>query len=176
MTRTMCILLLAVLVTSNAAVRPQDKPQVSDKKVPNGAYRVLRDGPSEKDVAPLNNGETIVVDRQRYAKEDETDPPRFLVVHTTPEVDLDLAREPMLLREGADVRILLKLRPKAAEALERVTREHPDGRLTIVLGGEVITTHKIRSVIKDGDVQITSCTPGAVDFLLEQLQAAQKKR
>jgi len=47
-------------------------------------------------------------------------------------------------------------------------------RITIVLGGEVVTMHKVRQVIRGGEVQITGCAAGAANYLLEQLQARQK--
>ena len=90
---------------------------------------------------------------------------------------LDLAGEPKAVKEGAEVvRILLKLKPQAATALERLTRDHLGRQVTIVVGGEVVTMHKVREVIKGGDVQITSCAAGAAKYLLEQLQALKEKK
>ena len=74
------------------------------------------------------------------------------------------------------MRILLKLQPKAATALERLTSERIGREIAIVLRGDVVTMHKIRTVIKGGEVQITSCAAGAADYLLEQLQCLQKKK
>jgi hypothetical protein len=36
--------------------------------------------------------------------------------------------------------------------------------------------HKVREVIKGGDVQITCCAVGAANYLLERLQAHQEKK
>jgi hypothetical protein len=81
------------------------------------------------------------------------------------------------IKQGEEVvRILLKLQPTAAKALERLTSECLDWHITIVLGGEVVTMHKVRQVNRDGDVQITSCAAGAANYLLEQLQARQKDK
>jgi preprotein translocase subunit SecD len=74
------------------------------------------------------------------------------------------------------LRIQLKLTPNAADALERLSRAQVGKQITIVLGGEVVTMHKVREVIKGGDVQITSCTPGAAEYLLEQLRAHYKDK
>ena len=51
------------------------------------------DSAKEKDVLPLKDGEVLVVDHHRYLKNNETEPPRFVVVHSSPEVGLDLAGE-----------------------------------------------------------------------------------
>ena len=72
------------------------------------------------------------------------------------------------------MRILLKLRPQAAAALERLTRAQLGKQVAIILGGEVVTVHKVREVIRGGEVQIASCAAGAAGYLLKQLQAHRK--
>ena len=175
MRRWTSLLVAAVWIAGSAPASAQDK--TPPKKLPNGVYAVQRESLKEADVRPLKDGEVLVVDQHRYLKKDDKEPPRFLVVHAAPEVTLDLAGEPKAVKEGTEVvRILLKLQPKAAAALERLTSDHQGRQIAIVIGGEVVTTHKIRSVIKGGDVQITSCAAGAASYLLEQLQAHQKKK
>jgi hypothetical protein len=175
MSRSACLLATALLLSHQAAARPQDKAPAPGKKVPDGVYAVQRDGVKEADVLPLKAGEVLVVNRHRYLKKGQDEPPRYLAVRSAPDVALDLAAEPKAVKEGEDVaRILLKLRPAAAAALERLTRERTGGQVAIVLGGEVVTVHKVRGVIKDGDVQITSCAAGAGGYLLEQLQTHAK--
>jgi preprotein translocase subunit SecD len=170
-----CLLAALVFVTIVGLATCQDDPHKSTKKLPNGVYAVLREGAMEKDVRPLKDGEALAVHNHRYAKKDENEPPRFLVVRTRPDVELELAGEPKAVKEGDEVvRILLKLQPKPAAALERLTADPIGKELAIVLAGEVVTTHKVRETIKGGDVQITSCAAGAAKYLLEQLRQHQK--
>jgi hypothetical protein len=173
MTRSACLLATVLVLPGQAVARPPD--DAPRKKLPDGVYAVLRDSLQEKDVLPLKDGEVLLVHRHRYLKKAENEPPRFLVVRAAPDVPLDLAAQPKAVKDGADgLRILLQLRPKAASALERLTRDRLGRQVTIVLGGEVVTMHKVREVIKGGGVQITSCAPGAADYLLKQLQAHAK--
>jgi hypothetical protein len=177
MRRTIYVLAGAFLLVAHALACSQDKTPAPSKKLPDGVYAVLRDALKEKEVLPLKDGEVLVVDRRRYAKSDDKEPTRFLVVRSVPDVDLDLDGEPKAVKEGKEVvRILLKLKPKAATALERLTRDHSGGQVAIVVGGDVVTVHKVREVIKNGEVQISSCAAGAGAFLLEQLQAPQEKK
>jgi preprotein translocase subunit SecD len=156
---------------------PQDTTPQPPKKVPDGVYAVLRESLKEKEVLPLKEGEVLEVHHARYLKRDEKEPLRFLVVHSAPELVFDLAREPKAVKEGGEVvRISLKLRPRAAAALERLTLAQIGRKVAIVLGGEVVTMHKVREAIKGGDVQITSCAAGAANYLFEQLQAHQKDK
>jgi preprotein translocase subunit SecD len=172
-----CLVAALLCIHSYAPVRAADKVLESSKKLPDGVYAVLREGRNEKDVLPLKDAEVLVVHDHRHLKNDDKEPRRFLVVRSAPDVDLDLVGEPQAVKEGKEVvRILLKLQPKAATALERLTSDRLGGQITIVLGGEVVTMHKIREVIKGGEVQITNCAAGAANSLLEQLQAHQKKK
>jgi preprotein translocase subunit SecD len=177
MHRSACVFAALVFGAGSASASAQDKTPASPKHPPTGVYAVLRESLKEKDVLPLKDGEVLVVHRHRYLKKDDQVPPRFLVVRSAPDVALDLAGKPKAVKDGEEgVRIFLKLRPKAAKALERLTSDRLGKQITIVLGGEVVTTHKIRQVIKGGEVQITSCAAGAAKYLLEQLQAQEEKK
>jgi hypothetical protein len=171
MNRRTCLVTAMLLVGSQSQAWSQDKEPPA-KKLPDGIYAVQRDSLKEKELLPLKQNEELIVNRHRYQKKDDNEPPRFLVVHAVPEVALDLAREPQADKEGDEVvRIFLKLQPKPAAALERLTRDPRVRQVAIVVAGEVVTMHKIRTVIPNGEVQITSCTPGAATYLLRQLQA-----
>jgi preprotein translocase subunit SecD len=173
--RPVVALTLLGILGSQAAVWPQDKASSSRKALTDGVYAVRRESPQEKEVLPLKVGEVLAVHNHRYLKKGENEPPRFLVVRPVPEVTLDLAGAPKAQKEGEEVvRILLKLRPQAAAALERLTRAQRGKQVAIILGGEVVTVHKVREVIRGGDVQITSCAAGAAGYLLKQLQAHRK--
>jgi hypothetical protein len=177
MNRSACALATVLLLGGHAAAKAQDRAEPPRTKLPDGVYAVRRDGAAEKDVLPLKDGEVLAVNRHRYQKDGAKEPPRFLVVGAAPDVPLDLAAEPKAVKEGEEVvRILLKLRPKAAAALERLTRDRLGRQVAIVVGGEVVTVHKVREIIKGGDAQITSCAAGAAGYLLRQLQAHWKDR
>jgi preprotein translocase subunit SecD len=172
MCRSACLVAALILLVGYESAWTQDKTQQPPKKVPDGVYAVQRESIKQEDVLPLKEGEVLVVNRHRYLKNDGKEPPRFLVVRSAPEVTLDLANDPKAVKEGTEVvRIAVKLQPKAAAALERLTRDQLGRQIAIVLGGEVVTMHKVREIIKGGDAQITNCAPGAANYLLEQLQA-----
>jgi CubicO group peptidase (beta-lactamase class C family) len=169
---SLCLVATVLIVGSPAAVETQAKTPESRKKSSDGIYAVRRESLKEQDLLPLGEGELLLVHHHRPLKKEEKEPPRFLVVPSAPDVELDLVGEPKAVKEGTEVvRIFVKLLPKAATALERLTRDHLGGQIAIVLGGEVVTMHKVREVIKGGDAQITRCTAGTARYLLDQLQA-----
>jgi preprotein translocase subunit SecD len=57
-----------------------------------------------------------------------------------------------------------------------LTREQRGKQIAIVLGGEVVTMHKVREAIKGGEVQITSCAAGAAGYLLKELEGYYRKK
>lgn len=171
--------LLAALIFGGISltVFAHDQPPAPPRKPSSGVYVVLRESIKEKDVLPLKEGEMLVINRHRYLKKDDSEPPLYVVVRSAPDVDLDLADKPKAEKEGKEVvRILLKLEPRAATTLERVTADSRGKQIAIVLGGEVVTLHKVRQVIKDGEVQITSCAVGAANYLFEQLEKHQANK
>ncbi len=177
MTPSRWLLAGLVLLVGQALARSEGPAPASPPGPADGVYEVRRDGAREKDVLPLREGEAVVVDRHPYAKKDEAGPPRFLVVRSAPDVPLDLAGEPRADREGAEVvRVLFRLKPRAAEALQRLTSDARGRQLAVVLGGEVVTVHKVRAAITGGEVQVTSCAPGGAAYLLERLRAHVKGR
>jgi preprotein translocase subunit SecD len=176
MSRSPCLLAAGLFLGSAVAAWPQGNAPEPRPQLPDGVYAVWRDSVKEKEVLPLQAGEVLLVHRHRFLKKDSDEPPRFVIVPSAPAVKLDLARAPEAVKEGAEVvRIFLKLRPQAATALEQLTREQQGKQVAIVLGGEVVTMHKVRDVIQGGDVQITSCTPGAATYLVEQLKKHQPR-
>jgi preprotein translocase subunit SecD len=136
----------------------------------------VRDGAAAEDVLPLKDGEALAVDRHRYAK-GAGGPPRYLVVRSAPAAALDLDGEPEAITAGAEVvGVRLKLKPAAAAALERLTRDQVGRQVAVVVGGEVVTAHKVRDPIRGGQVQVTGCAPGSAGYLLGQLKSRPKGR
>ena len=93
------------------------------------------------------------------------------------DVALDLDGAPKVEKDGDVVlSIQLKLKPAAAAALEQLSGKHVGKHVAIIVGDEVVTMHRIRQAIKGGELQITSCAPGAANHLLEQLQVHARRR
>ena len=169
MTRSVLPLAAALLLScssSQAAAPP--------RSLPNGVYSVIRDSLTKNEVLPLQRGETLAINPRRYLKKEDQQP-RFVVVGTAPDVSLDLDGAPKAIKKDDEVvGISLKLRPKAAQALERLTSDRVGRQVAIVIGGEVVTIHKVRETIKGGQVQITSCAPKAAAYLFDRLRAQQQ--
>ncbi len=145
-------------------------------RLPDGIYRLLRQGRTVQEVSPLAPGEVAVPDREPYRREGSGDVVRYLVVHRMPDVPLALKEKPRTAKDdGGRVRIYLTLRRDAAEKLAHITRTSAGARLAILVGGHVVTVHKVRSPILDGKVQISGCAENSTEYLIGQLRRAQER-
>jgi hypothetical protein len=174
---------LAVVLLAGAAPffsgldQAKDGGQVPAKKLPNGLYGVLREGPEEKAVLPIKDGETVAAHNNRYLKKEAKEPPVFLVLHSKPDVPLVLVGEPQVVKsDNGTLTFLLKLHPDHAKTLERFTRDNKGGKVAVLIVGEVVTVHHIRDVITGGDMQVSNCNAEAGAYLLKQLQDLSKKK
>jgi len=74
------------------------------------------------------------------------------------------------LLDGQGKSILsVSLARKNVERTEAFTRAHLGGKVAMVIDGEIVTLHKIRSVITGGKLQITRCTDNACEVIRAKL-------
>jgi preprotein translocase subunit SecD len=72
--------------------------------------------------------------------------------------------------DGEGKRILsVSLTGTNAVRAEAFTRAHLGGRIAMVVDGEIITLHKIRSVVAGGKLQITRCQDNASEVIRAKL-------
>ena len=102
-------------------------------------------------------------------------PPRRFLLREDGAVPLELARDPVYSEdEEGRKQIALTLTPEAGSALADLTRRLVGGRVAVVIGGEVISFHKVREPILGNGVVISCCAPGAYERLSLQLQGAKR--
>ena len=96
---------------------------------------------------------------------------RYLLLPKRADVPLVLAKAPELEEKGENgfPELRLELTPEAARSLEKLSREHLGQRVAFVIDGEPVTTHKIRSVITDGQFRLSRCTDKACQYIYGRL-------
>ena len=137
--------------------------------IPDGIYLIGRSGDVAEDLIPLASKEALISFSELFRE--KTDPGViYLVVRTDAFVPLRLAKAPETEnQEDNRKRLMLKLTDDASLQLAEFTKEYLDQHTAIVVDGQALTMHKIRSVIEGGKMQITRCTDNACEFLYEQL-------
>jgi hypothetical protein len=158
-------------VPREKASRPTAEKQPAEQKLPDGLYKVLREGPQKKDVLAVGRDEIVVVNDHRYASKGSAPPPQYLAVRLVPDVPLVLASAPKVVKDDSGLmRIEIQLAREHADAMEQFTRKNKGGQTAVIIAGGVVTVHKIRAAITGGRCQVTCCAEGACDYLLKHLR------
>ena len=136
----------------------------------NGVYAVLREGVTPAEARPGNLPPVTLLYRQKYSESDRNEPPRYVALDPSSFVPLVLAEPPEARKDDRGWTLLhVTLAPEQVKTLATFTRAHLGGGVAIVIDGEIITMHKVRSVIEDGRVQITRCQDDACRVLRMKL-------
>jgi hypothetical protein len=135
-----------------------------------GIYAILEESESVETLLPEREGSTVIENRRKFTAEHAGEKPEFLAVRSKPDVPLQLAAPPREVKsDSGKTTLRLELTQELAVRLETFTAKMQGARVAIVIGGEVVTTHTIRTPIRDGKLQISCCSAGACEYLLDQL-------
>lgn len=146
-------------------------PVFSQSTVPNGLYPVVREASNREALLPLAPGEVVVVHDPSILEGGATDKVH-LVVRRDEFAPLSLKQPPQKLPDQTDRTLFwlgLTLDDSSSQRLEEITRAHLGQTLAVVVGGNSVTKHGIKSVIKGGKVQISRCGDNGCQVLFREL-------
>lgn len=137
----------------------------------NGAYAVLREAPTPQEAgAPGVSQVVLAYDRRKYSGAPPNEPLTYVALDPKDYLPLVIEGRPEMKADGQGKSVLtVSLVRKNVKRAEAFTRAHLGGRMAMVIDGEIVTLHKVRSVITDGKVQITRCTDNACEVLRSKL-------
>jgi hypothetical protein len=148
-------------------------PATASGPLANGMYAVLHDAPTAEEARFDAESHRVVRYDQRLAS-GELEAPQYLALRTSSFVPLILEVPPDV-HEQSDGRTYLtvSLAQSYVKTLADFTRDNLGGRVAIVVDGDVLTMHKVRSVIDGGKMQITRCTDNACELIRSKLMEDQ---
>jgi preprotein translocase subunit SecD len=145
------------LVSGCGSVDPKPEAKVT---LEDGLYVVV---PPAEDATSLAQR---VVELETVPVKDE--PVESMRISTMPIVRL---REMQLRGVGLDeANACNQITFKNDERLKAFSRDHVGTRVAVVIGGKVISSHKIRVPLEDDEFQVTFCTEGGGDHLYRHLR------
>jgi hypothetical protein len=151
---------------SNAADGSAQPSAERHGSIADGAYAVLREGPTRTEVDQEKAPHFALYYDYKYIDSEPKPAPKYVALDSSSFVPLILARPPEIKGEYRGHPILsLAIAPEHVKLLENFTRAHLGGSVAIVIDQEIITISKIRSVIADGEVLISRCTDDACQIL-----------
>jgi hypothetical protein len=137
--------------------------------VPSGMYAVVADASQLPSKDPARSYQTLRYD-PKMADAESTEPVQLVTVETHSFVPLILGAAPEPTKqENGSILVSVALSPKYIKTLADFTRAHLGERVALVLDGEVVSTHKVRTVIEGGRMQITRCDDHACQRILSKL-------
>lgn len=165
------LLVVAVIASSLNVANEFSVPQ-DDESVANGIYVINRWTETRRDLEPKLDGEILLEHDPKNLEADSDEPVIYVTIHPDKAVLFEEVEsiDPVDQADGR-INLGLTLSEKSTEKLEKLTREHLGRQVAVVVGNKVITTHKIRSVIKDGKVQIMRCTDDGCKVILQELKS-----
>jgi len=157
------VLTLGLCGCQHAHSQPPTQSFVATRPRPlgNGAYAVLREAATPQE-ARVRDAAVIVYDRRTYSGAPADEPLVYVAIDPGDYVPLVIEGSPVMRTNGQGKDILrVSLSRKYVQRTEDFTRAHLGGRIAMVVDGQIVTLHKVRSVITDGHLQITRCTDKA---------------
>jgi preprotein translocase subunit SecD len=137
-----------------------------------GFYLVAAEAASAEALPTPTAEQQIVRYDEEFLRHSERKPPRYFLLPRRPDVVLKLAKPPAIEKSpNGFAGLRLELTKEAAGDLERVSREHLGQLVSLVVDGEVLTVHKIRTVITGGQFRLSRCTDNACEYILGRLTA-----
>ncbi len=135
-----------------------------------GFYLVLAEAPSAKSLPAATADQQVVRYDYHLVQHDENQAVRYLLLPKRPSVALLLAKAPAKeMGLGGRTQLLLELTPDAATRLEALTRDSLGKQVAFVVDDDVVSIHKIRSVITDGRFRVSRCTDNACEYIYGRL-------
>lgn len=166
-------------ISKNLAISSKQEVRKPAPKadIPDGIYLVLSESFQKSHFHPSSkNSELVLVNDYHFLSPEERDKTEYLMVSQKKFVPMILKMEPNKeTDERGRPKLLISLSDEQIKPLEDFTGHHKGKRVAIVVGGEVVTVHKIREAIKGGLLQITRCTDNGCEAIYSQLAGKVKK-
>jgi preprotein translocase subunit SecD len=164
---------MVVCLTAGCASKSEPVPESASQGsqiLPDGVFAVIRESSTEAEARVDGVSHVVMLYDRKYSDADRNEPPRYIVIDPSSSVPLVIEGKPDMVKDGEGHSVLSITLPREnIKALEDFTREHLGGKIAIVCDGEIITLHKVRSVIHEGKVQIARCDDNACEILRTKL-------
>lgn len=138
--------------------------------IPDGLYLIQREAVAPNSLEPLKDSEILLINDYEFLSPDERGKTSHIVVDKNAFIPLVLKDDPVknMDAEGKP-KLSIGLAEEQVGPLEKFTRDNVMKNVAIVIGGKVVTMHKIRVPIIGGKIQITRCTDHGCEALYTEL-------
>ena len=121
--------------------------------LPNGVYEVRGTTPFEPELPAADAQTRVLVFDRQFIRGGTEIPPEYVQLNTSGFAPLDLAEPPEQAEMDGRAVLRLTLKPDAGRALAELTARAD--RAAVVVGGEIVTVHRVRVPIEGGRLQVS---------------------
>jgi hypothetical protein len=144
-----------------ASIRPAD-----------GIYLVQRWTETRADLFPLQADEQYFrYDENKFLQlqDEEPEPVKYIGLSKTELIPFQLTSRPESIRQAdGRLEIGLEFSPEMQTRLTSFSQKYLGRQVALVIGGEIITLHKVRSVIRSDGIKISRCTDNGCQLIMSK--------
>lgn len=146
------------------------------RDLPNGIYLILQEVDDRAKLQPVSEQTKVLLYDYHFFDPSERGEPSYVAISQESFIPIIPRQSPTKEKDAnGRPKLMLELAESQVAPLEEFTRKNCNKSIAIVIGGQVVTTHKIREPIVGGKMQITRCSDHGCDVLYTQLQGGSKK-
>lgn len=163
-----CMVTACGSATPSVSTRDEPKPALTETQSPltDGVYSIRQIAKAEGDIEGPDGDEQIV----SYVSDDTT---MYFLIGKIPDVSFDLKKPVTKAPNGEDTfSIFIEFDDTSKEKLSSLTRDLAEigGHVANIIGGEVVSYHKVKEEITEGKVMVTCCDFSACERLMGALK------
>ena len=179
MSRASIVTIVTILLLSSCSNVEKDENRRSrDHDLNGNRSEVIEDGiylikgmAKAKEALKKEFDNEEIIDYSHAFIDDKTEEIKYYLIQTDPFVPLIIKSAPTIMENSGRLNELnITLASQYSQQLEDFTRENVGRRVAIVIGGEAVTRHKVKTAIEGGRLKITRCTDHACKYLLTELE------
>lgn len=160
-------MIMPLFSTILASLLLMSSPSTVNPVLPDGIYLIME----TYDTKPAGVAVGQVISYSHDFLDDPEGEALFICVNPADYVPLNLSSAPEgVVQTDKRIHLLLSLEGASAKRLAEFTTRYVNQEVAIVINGEAVTMHKIRTPITEGKLQITRCTDHACEKLLIALK------
>jgi preprotein translocase subunit SecD len=165
--KILTVVLAILVVVASASLRAIGS---TTDRLQDGLYRVIRISADKSTIEPAGPGEKLLINDFHFLEPMERQATEYVVLQTTPFVPFLLAKAPVKDKDNeGKPKLFLQLSEDQTKPLEDFTRKYTGEKVAIVIGGDIVTIHKVREAITGGRIQITRCTDNGCEAIYTEV-------
>ena len=157
--------------TFTAPISNRDVSEIAD-----GIYLVQRWSIEEELFQELLPGEVLLKHDLTLVEPETDEPVKFVTLKLAQGIPFDQLAAAKALSQDDGRKILeVQFSKSAAKKLEQLSRRNLGRQVAIVFDGQITTMHKIRSVIRGGNLMISRCTDNGCETIMKSIESRSSK-